>query len=293
MIQYKGQVQVSSSSNTSTSGATTSVATSNNTTNQIKTFQMPQQVLNLQNLQNIQNIQNLQSLQNMSNIQQIPQQFIQGGQLIQNPATAAAGNMFQVVQPLQTVNVDGQEVIFIPNMTAANNQLVGAQQMQINPLGQVIRQPVSGLQTQFIPGIGQAVQIPTTSTASTGSGEQAGYLTIPGTNIQIPINMANQNQTIVQPKTEACSTQQTGQGQQDTSTSQAQSTQQTTQAQPAVTIPGTNIQLPTNVTTANNILGNFNGEFLGLFLKILCFEDNILRAGIKFRVRLEDKTLIH
>lgn len=263
MIQYKGQVQVSTSSNaTSSSGATTSVATSNNTTNQIKTFQMPQQVLNLQNIQNIQNIQNLQSLQNM-NLQQIPQQFIQGGQLIQNPATTAAGNMFQVVQPLQTVNVDGQEVIFIPNMTAANNQLVGAQQMQINPLGQVIRQPaVSSLQTQFIPGIGQAVQIPTSSGTGTTSGEQAGYLTIPGTNIQIPINMANQAQTLVQPKAEVCANQQqsTQQGQQEPSTSQTQP-QQTTQAQPTVTIPGTNIQLPSNVTTANNILGNFNGNF--------------------------------
>ncbi|KAL5285271.1 sptf-3.2 family protein [Megaselia abdita] len=260
MIQYKG-VQVSTSSNTSSSGATTSVATSNNTTNQIKTFQMPQQVLNLQNIQNIQNIQNLQSLQNMSNLQQLPQQFIQGGQLIQNPAGATAGgNMFQVVQPLQTVNVDGQEVIFIPNMSAANNQLVGAQQMQINSLGQVIRQPtVSSLQTQFIPGLGQAVQIPTSSSTSTSSGEQAGYLTIHGTNIQIPINMANQAQTLIQPKTETV--QQTAQGQGDSAGGQSQSNQQTAQAQgqSMVTIPGTNIQIPSNVATANNILGNFNG----------------------------------
>lgn len=273
MIQYKGQVQVSTSSNTSSSGATTSVATSNNT-NQIKTFQMPQQVLNLQNIQNIQNLQSLQNM-NMSNIQQIPQQFIQGGQLIQNPGTSA-GNMFQVVQPLQTVNVDGQEVIFIPNMAAANNQLVGAQQMQINSLGQVIRQPtVSGLQTQFIPGLGQAVQIPTST--ATGTSEQAGYLTIPGTNIQIPINMANQTQTLIQPKPEVCGAQQGAQAQ-ESAANQAQTTQQPGQAQghpqPTVTIPGTNIQIPSNVATANNILGNFNGEFF--FFSFLDFFINVL-----------------
>lgn len=262
MIQYKGQVQVSTSSNTSSSGATTSVATSNNT-NQIKTFQMPQQVLNLQNIQNIQNIQNLQSLQNMSNLQQIPQQFIQGGQIIQNPTAGG----FQVVQPLQTVNVDGQEVIFIPNMTSANNQIVGAQQMQINSLGQVIRQPtVSSMQTQFIPGLGQAIQIPTSSATGTG-GEQAGYLTIHGTNIQIPINMANQAQTLIQQKPEIAGVQQAAQAQGNESAgTQSQATQQTSQAQvqhqPMVTIPGTNIQIPSNVAAANNILGNFNGEFL-------------------------------
>lgn len=261
MIQYKGQVQVSTS-NTSSSGATTSVATSNNTTNQIKTFQMPQQVLNLQNIQNIQNIQNLQSLQNMSNLQQIPQQFIQGGQIIQNPGAATtAGNMFQVVQPLQTMNVDGQEVIFIPNMTAANNQLVGAQQMQINSLGQVIRQPtVNSLQTQFIPGIGQTVHIPTSSATATSSGEQAGYLTIPGTNIQIPINMANQTQTLIQPKAEVCGVQQASQVQGNESAGTQSQTNQTGQTQQTVTIPGTNIQIPSNVATANNILGNFNGK---------------------------------
>lgn len=256
------QVQVSTSN---TSAGATTVATSNNT-NQIKTFQMPQQVLNLQNIQNIQNIQNLQSLQNMSNLQQIPQQFIQGGQLIQNPGGAG----FQVVQPLQTVNVDGQEVIFIPNMSSANNQIVGAQQMQINSLGQVIRQPtVSSLQTQYIPGLGQAVQIPT-STATANTGEQAGYITIHGTNIQIPINMANQAQTLIQPKPEVAGVQQAAQAQgNESAASQAQANQQAGQAQiqhqPMVTIPGTNIQIPSNVATANNILGNFNGK---------CIEDD-------------------
>lgn len=71
--------------------------------------------------------------------------------------------MFQVVQPMQTVTVDGQEALFIPNMNTSANQLNGAQPIQIGnqqafitPNGQIIRAPGNILQN-----MGQTVSLPT------------------------------------------------------------------------------------------------------------------------------------
>jgi len=74
-------------------------------------------------------------MQQIINIHQMPSQFVQAAQLQQaGGATTVAGmpqNMFQIVQPMamQTVNIDGQEAIFIPNINA---QLATAQPVNIN-----------------------------------------------------------------------------------------------------------------------------------------------------------------
>lgn len=90
------------------------------------------------------------------------QLFFQGGQILQN----AGNGMFQVVQPMQTVTVDGQEAIFIPNMSASA-QLNGAQPIQIagqqafiTPTGQIIRAP-GIVPANLLQNMGQTVQLPT------------------------------------------------------------------------------------------------------------------------------------
>lgn len=95
------------------------------------------------------------------NLQGLPQQFLQGGQLIQNP-----NGLFQMVQPLQTINVDGQEALFVPG-GIQNNQLAGAQAVQINgqqafltPSGQLIRAPNGVVPGNFLQNMAQAVQLP-------------------------------------------------------------------------------------------------------------------------------------
>lgn len=74
--------------------------------------------------------------------------------------------MFQVVQPMQTVTVDGQEALFIPNMGAQANQLNGAQPIQIGnqqafltPNGQIIRPGV--MPANILQNMGQTVSLPT------------------------------------------------------------------------------------------------------------------------------------
>lgn len=91
----------------------------------------------------------------------LPHHFLQGGQILQN----AGNGMFQVVQPMQTVTVDGQEALFIPNM-GASNQLNGAQPIQIGnqqafltPNGQIIRPGV--MPANFLQNMGQTVSLPT------------------------------------------------------------------------------------------------------------------------------------
>lgn len=86
-----------------------------------------------------------------------------GGQILQN----AGNGMFQVVQPMQTVTVDGQEALFIPNMGAAGNQLNGAQPIQIGgqqafltPNGQIIRAP-GVMPANILQNMGQTVSLPT------------------------------------------------------------------------------------------------------------------------------------
>ncbi|KXJ74028.1 hypothetical protein RP20_CCG014229 [Aedes albopictus] len=94
------------------------------------------------------------------NLQGLPQQFLQGGQIIQNP-----NGLFQMIQPVQTINVDGQETLFVPG-GIQGNQLAGAQAVQINgqqafitPSGQLIRAP-NGIVPNFLQNMTQAVQLP-------------------------------------------------------------------------------------------------------------------------------------
>lgn len=70
--------------------------------------------------------------------------------------------MFQMVQPMQTVTVDGQEALFIPNM--GQNQLNGAQPIQIGNQqafllnnGQIIR---PGVPANLLQNMGQTVSVP-------------------------------------------------------------------------------------------------------------------------------------
>lgn len=76
-------------------------------------------------------------------------------QLIQGP-----NGMFQIVQPMQTVTVDGQEALFIPNqMQNAQAVQIGGQQAFITPSGQIVRAPVMG-PGNFLHNMPQTVQLP-------------------------------------------------------------------------------------------------------------------------------------
>ncbi|XP_055316519.1 transcription factor Sp4-like isoform X4 [Sitodiplosis mosellana] len=222
---------------------------------------------------------------NLQNLQGIPQQFIQGGQILQN----AGNGMFQVVQPMQTVTVDGQEALFIPNMGASANQLNGAQPIQIGnqqafltPNGQIIRPGV--MPANILQNMGQTVSLPTAFGQAT--------LTIPGTNISIPLanslgnltthnatnaaagqtgqqqqqqaqqnqqaNQTTANATAQNQQTQQSQQSQSHQGQAQQQNQTQQNNQQQTQAnqqQHTITIPGTNIQIP---TSANGLINATN-----------------------------------
>lgn len=224
-------------------------------------------------------------LQQIINLQQLPQQFVQTSGSAQQQTHAIPGqNMFQIVQPMQTVTIDGQEAIFIPNLNAA--QLATAaqpinfngQQAFITPNGQIVRAPTAGPPTamqlqpapQFIHGLGQAMQLP----PGVGSGEQT-LFTIPGTNIQVPVvNAAVHQQHILQQQQQQQSQTQSASNassanvsnssntcstQSSTSTTQVPtSSTQTTTLPSTITIPGTNIQIPTSVAASNGLLGNLS-----------------------------------
>lgn len=80
--------------------------------------------------------------------QQHMQQVIQGGQIIQGP-----NGIFQIVQPMQTVTVDGQEALFIP-------QQQQMQQAFITPSGQIVRGPMMQAPGNFLHNMPQTVQLP-------------------------------------------------------------------------------------------------------------------------------------
>ncbi|XP_030376480.1 transcription factor Sp2 [Scaptodrosophila lebanonensis] len=223
------------------------------------------------------------------NIHQMPQ-FVQaaGGA----SANTMPHNMFQIVQPMQTVNIDGQEAIFIPNLnaqlaTAAQPVNINGQQAFITPNGQIVRAPQSAPPTalqlqqatsaQLINGLGQAVQLPGSHDAQTT------LFTIPGTNIQIPLanvaNIVQQQQHQQQPQSQTISMQSQAntqqQAQQSSTTTTTTSVSNAGQTQTAVTggtasvstatqqpstytIPGTNLQIPTSVAAANGLLGNLS-----------------------------------
>lgn len=78
----------------------------------------------------------------------------QGGQLL----SAGGGGVYNVVQPMQTVTVDGQEALFIPsNGTQQQTVQLGGQTL-ITPSGQIIR-PSPGLLPTSLLG-GQTLQFP-------------------------------------------------------------------------------------------------------------------------------------
>jgi transcription factor Sp len=121
--------------------------------------------------------------------QQISQQLLQqqGAQLV----SAAAGQnlAYNVMQPMQTVTVDGQEALFIPAMSLAGGQ----QPQQIFSPGQIIRAPgvlPTNLQTVQLSN-GQSVAVRPTMPQVVQFPMQQ---TIP---IQVPISSGN-GQTIYQ-----------------------------------------------------------------------------------------------
>lgn len=123
---------------------------------QLKNDQMPQQqIIQLKQPDGSITQQIIQLKPNEQQIQQQQQQqqqVIQGGQIIQGP-----NGIFQVVQPMQTVTVDGQEALFIPN------QLQNAQPVQqafITPTGQIVRGPVMAAPGNFLHNMAQTVQLP-------------------------------------------------------------------------------------------------------------------------------------
>ncbi|XP_075151620.1 sp1-like factor for pairing sensitive-silencing [Haematobia irritans] len=267
-------------------------------------------------------------LSQIINLQQLPQQFLQAASSQQHtsaqPQTQTMPqNMFQIVQPMQTVNIDGQEAIFIPNFNAqlaaaaAQPVNINGQQMFLTPNGQIVRAPQAAPQTvqlqpgtQFIQGLGQTIQLPA-GFASATAGEQQQQqtmFTIPGTNIQIPITTAPSLQQLLQQQqqqqhqsqlqaqvqqAQAQAVQQQQQQQQQVSNTaggnntnagqvsnaaaNAQnnsvpsgntantggSTTTTTTLPSTITIPGTNIQIPTSVAAANGLLGNLQQLLAG------------------------------
>lgn len=117
---------------------------------QIKNDQMPQQqIIQLKQPDGSVTQQIIQLKPN----EQIPQQqhiqqIMQGGQIIQGP-----NGIFQIVQPMQTVTVDGQEALFIP-------QQQQMQQAFITPSGQIVRGPMMQAPGNFLHNMPQTVQLP-------------------------------------------------------------------------------------------------------------------------------------
>uniref|UniRef100_A0A1B0BML4 C2H2-type domain-containing protein n=1 Tax=Glossina palpalis gambiensis TaxID=67801 RepID=A0A1B0BML4_9MUSC len=135
------------------------------------------------NVINAANQANQIPLSQIINLQQLPQQFVQAAtaQAANQQAQQLPQNMFQIVQPMQTVNIDGQEAIFIPNLnaqlTTAQPVSINGQQAYITPNGQIVRAPQATaaptavqLQpaAQFIQGLGTNIQIPTSVAAANG-----------------------------------------------------------------------------------------------------------------------------
>ncbi|XP_017084017.1 transcription factor Sp4 [Drosophila eugracilis] len=199
------------------------------------------------------------TMQQIINIHQMPPQFT-GGAVGSGAQTAAAmpQNMFQIVQPMpmQTVNIDGQEAIFIPNLNAqlATAQAVNfnGQQAFITPNGQILRAP----QVAANPATSNCIQLQQLNGLAQ---EQTQLINIPGTNIQIPVtNLIQQQQQVQQVHQNAV--QQQAQGSTAAGGSAAGGSTAATPAQlpGSITIPGTNLQIPTSVAAANGLLGNIS-----------------------------------
>ena len=119
----------------------------------------PQQQIIMQGIQGMQGMPQQFIQLKQDGMQGMPQQFMGGGQLVQTP-----NGMFSLIQPMQTVTVDGQEALFIPNMqnaqmAGAQAVNIGGQQAFITPNGQIIRAPTSMMPGNFLQNM-QAVQLP-------------------------------------------------------------------------------------------------------------------------------------
>ncbi|XP_004523167.2 transcription factor Sp4 [Ceratitis capitata] len=283
MLQYKNSALGGSTVNTSTGQSAAAPPTptlQQQTTGTAPSAQVKTTFVNATPNAQITNASNNVPLQQIINLQHLPQQFVQTSNPAsqQNPAIPTQ-NMFQIVQPMQTVTIDGQEAIFIPNLNAAQLSTpaqpinINGQQAFITPNGQIVRAPTAGsaptamqLQpaTQFIHGLGQAMQFP----PGVGSPEQT-LFTIPGTNIQVPIiNAAAQQQQQMlqqqqQSQSQSTNSSTSGSASNNSSTQPPTSTpqvstnaSQTTTLPNTITIPGTNIQIPTSVAASNGLLGN-------------------------------------
>ncbi|KAH8243499.1 hypothetical protein KR032_007894 [Drosophila birchii] len=194
------------------------------------------------------------TMQQIINIHQMPHQFAAGG----GQAGGMPQNMFQIVQPMpmQTVNIDGQEAIFIPNLNAqlatAQAVNINGQQAFITPSGQILRAPQMAaanpaasncIQLQQLNGLGQ---------------EQTQLISIPGTNIQIPVTnliQQQQQQQVVQQQTQTATAAATSSG---AGVAGGASGATAGQLPGSITIPGTNLQIPTSVAAANGLLGNIS-----------------------------------
>lgn len=90
-------------------------------------------------------------------VQGVPGQFLQqGGQLV----STGGGNVYSVVQPMQTVTVDGQEALFIPAGGAQQQTVQLGGQTLITPTGQIIRAP-GVLPASLLQNVaGQTIQFP-------------------------------------------------------------------------------------------------------------------------------------
>lgn len=80
-----------------------------------------------------------------------------------NAAAAAASGQnltYNVMQPMQTVTVDGQEALFIPAAMAGGQPQTAVQQIYSTPSGQIIRGP-GLLPANILQNMaGQTVQLP-------------------------------------------------------------------------------------------------------------------------------------
>ncbi|XP_026470828.1 transcription activator MSS11-like [Ctenocephalides felis] len=172
--------------------------------------------------------------QQVLQVQSMSPQFMQGGQILSSGAPNLA---YSVMQPIQTVTVDGQEAIYIPvsMANAAQTIQIGGQQALLTPAGQIIRTPQGTvLPANLLQGMtAQTVQLP-------NAASNPAIITIPGTNIQIPLSgsqgiaFPGGNITIPGLNTSTNS----GQQQQQNNTSGGGTT---------ITIPGTNIQIQSPV----------------------------------------------
>ena len=118
-------------------------------------------------------------------LQSLPQQFLQGGgQLVQNQ-----NGLFQMIQPVQTISLDGQEALYVPaGFHAQQQQQQQQQQTQQQTTQQIAQNQQQQIVTQQQAIVSQQQQQQQTAAAANQQLQQLqqATFTIPGTNIQVP-----------------------------------------------------------------------------------------------------------